>query len=165
MVDLKKCMAQVKRMGGLSAYPKDIPEAIVEIAKKFSRECRNEEHVESTITEILNEPERKYCPTVGELSPYIDRTRKVFERLPEACSLCIEGWAQAWWLMSRRQFSQREDWKPGWNREEIARDQYDDLLPKLDWREQRVYESVKPCSCPRGLIANMHWNKNNAPAA
>ena len=166
MVDPKICMAQVKRMGGLSAYPKDIPEAVIEIAKKLSRECRNAEHVEATITEILNEPDRKFCPTIGELSPYIDRQRKSFELMPKSCGECIEGWTQAWWLMEIRKWSDREGWKPGWNREEITREQYEDLIPKVDQRTQRLYESVKPCDCPRGLLANAHWNKNNAkPAA
>ncbi len=159
MSELKAFGQQVKRMGGLSGYPKDIPEAANELARKLQRGCRHLDHAEATISAVLEEDERKFCPTPAELQPYIDRTAATFTRLPKSCTSCIEGWVQSWWLMTRRPFVDREDFRPGWNKEELTIEQYNGLIPKVDNLTQRVYEAVKPCTCQRGAVADANWDK------
>jgi hypothetical protein len=150
---LDYCTAQVKRLGSYPGYPKNNGTACLELAKALKARCSNSRHAEAAINAIL-ESDRTSCPTVYELSVFIDQTRSNFVKEPEACDKCIAGWVHVLTLNTI-------DPSTGKFKSQIITKQQHDALVGLPLREKRqqLSEGVVPCTCERGQLSLSNQQK------
>jgi len=143
MVDRKFATAQVKRMSGLHRFPKPITDdinkiALAELVTVLSK-CRSQAHATAVVDEFVYGAVD--CPTPSELRECVHSKSESFKPAPPnaGCPNCVQGWKQVFILTTRE--------SNGFEQERITKEQRDNLIGKIDWNKQGLYEAVVPCEC------------------
>lgn len=143
MVDRKFATAQVKRLSGLHRFPKPITEdvnkaALSELVTVLTK-CRTQAHAIAVIDEFVYGSID--CPTPSQLRECAFAKSESFRAsaTTRGCENCIDGWKQLYLLTTRT--------SNGYDREFITKEQRDNLIGKIDWNRQGLYEAVEPCEC------------------
>lgn len=153
MISRSEALSQISRLHVIP-FPPPTDEAMEELVQSLQKSCRSLTHAKKTITALVESPaetadgiERWPTPKSVRMTAWGLLSEQ--ERAGKTCGHCIEGWKQSFLLRTRRERKDSDNTVIGrwWEEEYLTEDQYRDLLRKVDWATQQVYEGVQPCEC------------------
>lgn len=147
MLTAEDAVREVKRLSRMGNYPTD-REGVMGLARGLQRAAGSQEQARSIVDRCLELS--AFCPTdfdllavARELNPQPAEPSWTPDVARCPAGRCDgHGWAQAWYLIT----SEGSGNHAYQRRERITREVYAELCGKVD-TNQRVYETVEPCSC------------------
>lgn len=150
MITLAQATEQVRRMKKLHRYPAAAKEAEAELIK-IAATATDLAHCQRVVDSLLLDGDNE-CPTPYWFKRAISPPRPELYRLPERLTCPKEmcdgsGWTAEYWLHSQVGTGDARYVR----KERITQEQHDELMRKIDWSTQSLYEGTKKCPCKGGV--------------